>query len=749
MTPRRIAFIGTYSPQQCGIATFTAALCDALLNSYKASDCIVLAIGDGYKITYPSRVEFQIKKDELVSYSQAANFLVEKNVDLVCLQHEYGIFGGPAGSYILTLLRKVPQPVVTTLHTILHAPNSLQYQLLEEVAKLSERLIVMTYRGANLLQNVYKVPKQKIDIIPHGVPDKQADFMVSDISQGLEDKLILLSCGLLSPNKGIENVLRALPKVLAQYPEVVYVVVGATHPNILKAEGEAYREGLYILARQLGIEHHTFFINKYVEEDELMAWMRAADIFVAPYRSREQIVSGTLALALGSGKAWVSTPTWYAEELSKSGSGILVPFDSPESLTECIIELVKDPIRRQHLSDLAVQTANGARWANVAFLYQRAFEQATIAVNSKPTPIVQANAITKLAEVSWDLPEINLGHLERMTDDTGLLQHAIYSVPNRKEGYCTDDNTRALIVSVLMQENGSLPAIETQLNADKYLAFLCHAYNPNTNRMRNFLSYERQWMEEIGSECAHGRTIWALGTFLARSSSLRLRSVAAHLILLTLSAILELNDPRSIAYALLGIYEYLKGYSEDSEVRRVQDILGQRLLQCYQTFSSRDWPWFESELTYFNARLPHALLVTGVSMARSEMICAAYDSLDWLIRIQYENGIFSPIGNKGFYPRHGKMARFDQQPIEAHAVVSACVDAFRSSRDSHWKNEAYRTFTWYLGHNLLGLPLYDARTGGCRDGLQPDGVNQNQGAESTVTFILSLLDMMAISNGFS
>ncbi len=738
-TFRRVAFIGNYAPRQCGIATFTTDLCEAIAAEYPDLTCIAVPVNDvdeGY--TYPDRVRFELTEKDLSSYSRAADFININCVDLVCLQHEYGIFGGRAGSHILALLRELRVPLVTTFHTVLREPSADQRSVLSEIATLSDRVVVMSERGAEFLSDVYQVPAHKIDVIAHGIPD--VPFVDPSFHKdlfGVEGKSVLLSFGLLSPNKGIENVIAALPGILEHHPNVVYMIVGATHPHIRRVEGEAYRLSLEWLAQEHGVEEHVIFYNRFVSLDELNQFLGAADIYVTPYLTETQIVSGTLAYAIGAGKAVVSTPYWYAEELLANERGVLVPFRDPAAISERIVDLLSKDAKRHAMRKRAYLYGRDMIWPAVANRYMESFDRARAERRDFARP---ALAVKTLDQRPGELPPFKLDHLLRMTDSTGILQHAVFMVPNYREGYTTDDNARALIVGVLLEEIGHEEALSL---TSRYLGFLWYAFNPETGRFRNFLSYTREWLEDVGSDDSHGRSLWALGTVLGRSGFPALRSMAAGLFEQALPEILGTTSPRAWAFALIGLYEYLKRYGGDRMANQVQETLAERLLNLYRSQRSEDWRWFEESLTYCNAALSHAMLLAGRSLANEALIAAGLESLEWLTDLQRKGaavGHFVPVGSNGFYQRGGERALFDQQPIEAQAMVSACLGAQRITGDDRWHKAARRAFAWFLGRNDLGLPLYDSITGGCRDGLHSDRPNSNQGAESTLAFLESLLE---------
>lgn len=744
--PSRIAVVGNYLPRHCGIATFTTDLCAAISTECGSARLLALPVNDtGEGYDYPDRVRWSLAQDDVKSYGDAAEFLNFNNIDMVCLQHEYGIFGGPAGSHILHLLRGLKMPAVTTLHTVLREPNPDQMLVMQEIAELSDRLIVMSELSSQFLQEIFKVPGNKIDMVPHGVPD--LPFLDPNFYKdrfGVQGKAVLLTFGLLSPNKGIENVIQALPQILSQHKNVVYIVAGATHPHILRREGDKYRASLQALAKEMGVESQVIFHNRFVSPEEMVEFIGAADIYITPYRHEAQVVSGTLAYALGAGKAIISTPYWHAIELLDDRRGALVPFQDPKAIAHKTIELLDTPAIRHAMRKRAYLFARDMVWKRVAQGYMESFSR--VLRDRMESPIIQFSA--RLSEKPLgQLPELKLDHFNQMTDDTGMLQHAIFTIPNRTEGYTTDDNARALMLAVILEQLGTELRARAALTSANlpalYLSFLEHAFNPAKGRFKNFLRYDRRWNEPVGSEDCHGRALWALGSVLGRSQDRGLRGAAGRLFEFSLPAVVEFSSPRAWAYTLLGIQEYLSSFPGDRDAQRVRSGLSRRLLEMYESIQRPDWKWFENVLAYGNARLPQSLLIAGAACADDRMISAGLESLDWLSTMQHceVNGHFVPIGSQGFYRKDGERARFDQQPLEAAGAVSACLQAYRVTGDSRWRSEAWSAFNWFLGDNDLQLPLYDSATGGCRDGLHPDRANENQGAESTLSFLMALLEM--------
>lgn len=742
----RIAFIGNSLPRQCGIATFTTDLCEEFALQNPEIECIAVAMNDqpsGYD--YPGRVRFELDQEDLNGYQSAADFLNMNNVDLVCLQHEFGIFGGNHGSHILTLLRRLRAPIVTTLHTILTHPNPDQRMVMKDLAKLSDRLVVMSQRSVEYLEQIYGVPGDKIDLIPHGIPD--VPFVDSDQYKAnfdLDGRQILSTFGLLSPNKGIEFVIQALPDIVKQHPEVVYLVLGATHPQIKREQGETYRIGLQSMAEALGVDQNIIFYDRFVNLEELVAFIGATDIYITPYLNPAQIVSGTLAYTVGAGKAVISTPYWYAEELLADGRGRITPFRDSQAIAQNVIHLLDNEDEFKAIRQRAYRYGRKMVWSKIARQYLGSFEQAQSGRIHNPQISVQPihSGEPSIEEMSANLPAVNLSHLLHMTDRTGIFQHAVFNLPNYSEGYTTDDNARALILALYLSKIEADPYVDIESLTATYLAFVWYAFNQENGRFRNFLGYDRSWLEEAGSEDSQGRALWSLGAVLNHTRSESLQGVAARLFATALPASNELTSPRAWAFSLLGIHEYLCRFPGDRAVRNMGKTLSERLMELYQITRGKGWDWFEDFVTYNNATLPHALLLTSRWLDRADMTQAGLDSLHWLVDIQTDpQGIFTPVGSHGFYPRGGQKALFDQQPIEASAMVSACLEAYRITGKISWYREANRAFDWFLGRNYLGMALYKADTGGCYDGLHPGRLNLNQGAESTLAFLMALTEM--------
>lgn len=737
--PWRVAFLGDYVPRLCGIATFTRDLCESVSAAAPEMECYAGAVNDrvdGYE--YPSRVRFELLEKDIDSYRRAADYLNFNNADVLCVQHEFGIYGGTAGSHLLALLKEVRMPVVTTLHTLLQEPDAAQRTVMKEISLRSDRLVVMAHKGAEILRENYEVPVAKIRVIPHGIPDVPlVDSSSAKKQFGVEGRTVLLTFGLIGPGKGIEHAIQALPEIVQRHPEVVYVILGATHPHLLAHEGERYRHGLEWLAEEQGVKDHVIFDNRYVSPEDLREFISATDVYLTPYLNREQITSGTMAQVFGAGRAVVSTPYRHAQELLKEGRGMLVPFERPGAIAAAVCEFLERPGFIQRTQQAAWQAGREMIWPAVAQQYLETFRQ-VCSENRVPA---------RTAFAGWtagnkkELPAFKLDHVTRMTDSTGIFQHAIHTVPDFHHGYCTDDNARAFILCCLLDNlvGENLGGLSTT-----YLAFLAAALNRDTGGFRNFMSFDRRWLEAEGSEDSHGRALWALGTGTAHARHHGQRSLCARLFEAGLARVDTFTSPRAWAFTLLGIDEYMRTSPGSCVAPGAREVLMHDLVRLWKRCATADWQWFEPGATYDNARLSQALLLSSHALNDGEALEIGLRSLRWLVSIQKAaNGCFRPIGSNGFCVRDGARAHFDQQPVEAQAMISACLSAYHLTADPAWSREARRAFEWFLGRNDLALPLYDPITGGCADGLHPDRLNENQGAESTLAFHLALAEMTA------
>ncbi len=731
----KVALVGSFTPRQCGIATFTDHLRGGLAQ-YATREPVVVAMNDpGEEYTYGPEVFATIDQNDRASYRRAARLLNESDVDVVCIQHEYGIFGGVAGDYLLDFLEELRKPVTATLHTILKAPNDDQRRVLCALAKRANRLITMSQRGKQMLQDVYRVDPAKIQMIHHGVPDEVYE---PRRQVAVRRGKTLMTFGLLSPDKGIENVIRAMPRILEHRPDARYMIVGATHPHVRAHSGEAYRDSLCDLAAELGVSDRVLFMNRFVSLRELLVFLRQTDIYITPYLKMEQITSGTLAYAVGCGRAIISTPYWHAEELLADDRGILVPTRDSDAIADAAIKLLTDDNARQAMEGRALELGITMSWHSVAGQYMEIFKSASeanghaVVVHTTPAP-----SATPIAPVALD-------HLLALTDDVGLIQHALGPIPRYDEGYCVDDNARALLLMSWLESNETAcPKIVRSLTS-RYLAFIAHAFNPGEGKLRNFMSYSREWQEDIGSEDSQARGLWCLGVFAAHTRSTSHMEVALGLFQRASTHLTEIKSPRSWAYSILGLDAMLSVGLLTSGLREAGEVLAGRLDEAFQRVGNSDWPWCEDSLSYCNARLPQALLVSSTWDGNRARRTRALEALDWLWSEQVSAaGHFQPIGSFVPYERGGEKPLYDQQPVETYSMLSACLTAYDQTQEPIWKRRAELAYNWFLGGNHLGVSIGLPEIGACYDGLHVDGVNRNQGAESTLSFLLAQEELRA------
>ncbi|HEX9425991.1 MAG TPA: glycosyltransferase [Pyrinomonadaceae bacterium] len=725
----KTCLIGTYPPRECGIGTFTRDL----RNSLNAVQANVIAItNDTTEHQYPEEVIFEIRQHDIDDYRLAAEYINSSGVDLVCLQHEFGIFGGPDGSYINTLLADLTVPVVTTLHTVLTQPRDAIRENLIRVAELSDRLVVLNGRAIPILRNVYGVSDRKIGLIHHGVPD--VPFIDPNFYKdkfGVEGRLVILTFGLLNTNKGIELMIEAMPEIVKKQPTVVYLVLGATHPEVRRTQGEGYRRSLEQRVRELNLQNHVIFYDRYVSFAELCEFIGSCDIYVTPYHAKEQIVSGTLAYAVGMGKAVVSTPYLYAEELLSDGRGSLVDFGDARGLAYTIIDLIENEAKRHRMRKRAYEYGREMIWKEVGKRYSELFERiahvSTSRISVAPT----------MSDALSDLTEIKLDHLISLTDDTAIIQHAAYGIPDRRSGYSTDDVGRAIVVAVKHYEqigdDAALPLVA------KYLSFLQLAQLPD-GRFHNFMNYQRHFTDEVGSEDTQGRALWGLGAAVSGQIDQGARALARELFE-TASHKLKLHHPRALAYAICGQYEFLRRYDGAAQVRRKLEQFARRLVRIYERSTSENWNWFGDDLTYANAKMPQAMLLAADITGDERFLKIGIDSLEFLLAQTYRDGVFDFPGNRGWQRRQGKRAIFGQQPIEAGYTAEALMTAARITDEERYAHLARAAVEWLLGRNRLGAPLFDVNRGTCADGLDPRGPSMNKGAESVICSLLGLLSL--------
>jgi len=716
---RHLALIGNALPRHCGLATYTSDVADALRQRYPAMKLDHYAMDDGSGVSYPEHI-LTIDADEPAAYRVAADRIEASGAEAIWLQHEFGIFGGIAGSNILELIGATSLPLIVTLHTVLEQPSDEQDAIVRRLVARAERTIVMAATGADIVKNRYGVPADWISVIPHGVPDR-APRNPDELKPrfGWQGRKVLMTFGLLAPNKGIRHMIEAMPAIADAHPDALYAVVGATHPNLVRNDGECHRTMLMDLARDLGVENHVSFIDSFVEQEELLDMLQASDIYVTPYLNMAQVTSGTLSYAVAVGKPVVATPYVHAREILADGHGLIVPPANSAALAEASIGLLTDGARRESLGRAAYRRGRDMLWPRVV---ERSLEPLAKTPQSSARPLHLRPSTLPLDAIL------------RMTDSVGMLQHSVYSVPNRDHGYCIDDNARALMVTVRRDDEQSAEL------AKIFAAFLQHGWNPDVRRFRNFMAYDRQWLESSGSEDSNGRTLWALGMAAARSSSPGLRDWALHLFEEAAPYADEYSAPRAKAFAALGGYELLRARPDHDLSRWLLSQSAEQLMHHYFRYSREGWNWFEPELAYDNARLPEVLIRAGMVLDEPMMVERGLATLSWLMRHQTgPRGTFRPVGCHGFCRPYAPPLAFDQQPIEAAATIDAAAAAHEASGRPEWRQVARDAFAWFFGDNDAGVPLADSHDGSCFDGLMATGINRNRGAESILSLHLAAL----------
>ena len=735
-----IAFISSWLPRRCGIATFTSDLIEHVTQAAKGrmQPCVI-AMEASEPLHYSDKVCCVVRKDHKKDYIAAADYINFSDVHLVNLQHEFGLFGGDAGTYISLLLKRLNVPVITTLHTILENPDKHQRRVIRDIATTSARVMVMSRRAVAMLRDIYGISGDKVAFLPHGLPALAfSDATPCTRDPGFRHRKLILTFGLLSRNKGIEWAIRALPDVVGAHQDILYLILGATHPEVKKMDGEEYRLSLRRLVKDLGLEEHVVFINRFVTNEELHRYLNAADYYLTPYLSREQITSGTLAFALGLGKAVISTPYWYAEELLADGRGILVPFRDSKAIAAELSGLLDDPDACEAMRRRAFDFGRTMTWPKVGEGYWHLFlsHASDPIVLNRTRPALATQAVFDTDISVADLPELQLDHFLRLTDDTGMLQHAVHAVPDRRHGYCTDDNARALEAMVRLYHQRK-DAISLRL-IEVYLAFLLHARRED-GAFNNFMSFDRRFLAPVQAEDATARTIEALGALIAWPPRPSLAQLARTLFKDAVAV--GSFSLRGRAYEILGLADYLRRFTDDSDMRHEMEAAAGEIMQAFQATATSGWQWFEDCLTYDNAVLPHALFAASVALKNDIYRKTAADACQFLVSTTYTGDHFSFVGCQGWYPRGGKKAQFDQQAIDAASMVRMLRAAFDATNDSHYLKLKRKAFNWFLGENDGHVALFDFVSKGCFDGLMPDGVNANQGAESLVSYTLAYLSI--------
>jgi glycosyltransferase involved in cell wall biosynthesis len=733
----KIAYIATYPPRECGIGTFTnnlfKSMLDGNVNQNEENEGFVVALNDNeLEYKYPEEVKATIRQDYQEDYLKAVKYINLSGADVCILQHEFGIFGGQSGVYILPLLHRLNIPLVVTLHTILKAPSYNEKAILKEICKMAHKVVVMSNKAVEFLTTIYDVPKEKIALFEHGVPDIHFNPEKSKKEFKLENKKVLLTFGFIGRSKGIETVIKALPEVVKKYPELIYIVLGKTHPNVLRHSGEEYRISLLRLVKNLHLENHVLFLNEFIDEQSLFKYLYACDIYITPYLNEAQITSGTLSYAVGVGAAVLSTPYWHAAELLANGRGRLFHFNDSDELAKTLTQLFDKPEELKELKNKAGEYGKKITWPKTGEKYVslagKILEEEHLEVDKKES------ALDLLI-----LPPFSLTHINRLTDDTGIIQHAKFGIPNLKEGYCLDDNSRALLM-VLMAYRQMKDKRALELSPI-YLSYIHYMQNPD-GTFRNFLSFSRNFLDEVGSEDSFGRTIWALGYLLGNAPNDAYYQTGRLIFFNAAPNFEKLTSIRGIANTMIGISYYLKSNSSDDSMTERLRNLANGLIKHYEENQSAGWKWFESLLAYDNGILPLALLHSAEILNDDKITQTAIDSMNFLTEHTLKDNYLSIIGNEKWYKKEGERSVFAQQPIDAMAMVLMYHQAFHLTNEKEYLNKLYTSFLWFLGENDLRMSLYDFETKGCCDGFESYGVNRNQGAESSLAYLISHLTVL-------
>ncbi|MDW7732509.1 MAG: glycosyltransferase [Methanolobus sp.] len=730
----RILFIGTYVPRKCGIATFTSDLLNATSKKDEIDYCEVIALNDlGESYDYPEEVVFEIRRNKLEDYYRAADHINRSDYDVVCLQHEFGLYWGDSGDYIFALLSSIDKPIVTTLHTVIRDPEPSYRRVTEKLIQYSDRIIVMSETSAQILHEVYNTHNGKIKLVYHGIPD----CLFTDSKEhkellDLEGAPLVLTFGLLNPNKGVETTLDALPEVVEKQPTLKYLVLGATHPEIKRNFGEDYREYLIDKVHELGLENNVVFHDKFVEKRELYEYILASDIYVAPYHSKEQVVSGALSYAIGMGKAIISTPYWYAQEMITDDRGILVDFEDSKGISKALLRLIENPQQCNEMRRNAYDFGRQMIWESVSEEYISIF---THALEKYPAPIEEDRS--DLSLFSANLPGTNLDYMISMTDDVGIFQHATYGVPSRQHGYSTDDVGRGL-VALTRAVSGNERTGDIKGLVTLYLSYLDHAQTEE-GHFHNFMSYDRKFLDDKGSDDTFGRALYGLGHVCACSElPENLRSHALGMIRRSRTVMDEIHAPRAKAYTMAGLYEMLDNGIDRDIFLPVFVRFADSLVELYEKNRQDDWEWFETEVTYGNAKMCEALMRAYDLIGNPRYREVGIKTLDFLTDLQWNGEFFDLVGNEGWYRYKGEKATFGQQPIDAAYLTEAYVVAYELTQDEKYLQLANRSMEYFLGRNRLKAVMYDYSIGAVCDGLDRKGMNPNQGAESVVCFIMAL-----------
>ncbi|MBN2368347.1 glycosyltransferase family 4 protein [Candidatus Woesearchaeota archaeon] len=720
--PPCILFMSTFPPRECGLATFTDDLTGAMENNFSNKFRFrILAMNKDVTnmYDYPKKVLLQINDTDIQEYIDAAKHINRtESIKLVSIQHEFGIFGGRLGDYLIPFLEILKKPVVITFHSVIPNPSNEMKRIVQSLANKTSCFVVMAKKAVDILRKDYEISTD-IAVIPHGIPTVPLAASAKEKSKmNFSKRTILSTFGMMSKDKGYEYVIGALPKLIKKHPDLLYLIIGQTHPVVRKREGEKYRNHLENMVKKLGLHNHVKFYNKYLSLKEILRFLQATDLYISPCLNPNQITSGTLAYALGSGRAVVSTPFLHAQEAVTQDRGLLVEFRNPGSYAAAISRILSEPAKKLAMEKKAYEYTRNMRWPNVAEQYVKIFD--------------------KYISGKKALPELKLDHLIHLTDDFGILQFAKGTTPDTESGYTLDDNARALITCCMYYNIYNDESVIQLI--EKYLKSIEHVLQED-GRLFNNIKSNREVDTDEWSEDAHSRGIWALG-YLISSNKLpqKMREKAKEIFHRSLEPLNFIKSPRSAAFSIIGLYHYNQIEDSAEALEMIRKLAG-FLVSCHKNCSTEEWQWFEEYLTYSNSKLPEALLYSYLATGNEEHLRIAKASLGFLKSVTFENGIFAPIGQDGWYFMNGKKAHYDQQPVDAASMVQTLILAHNICDEKSYMDKANYAFSWFLGRNYLNKRLYDPCTGGCHDGLGRNSINLNQGAESTISYLMARLNI--------
>jgi glycosyltransferase involved in cell wall biosynthesis len=718
-----VLYVGTFPPRECGIATFTRDLTSAVDKSSLAFQSKILAMNrNGVNVyNYPKKVIFQITDDEIKDYVEVAKKINKMNsIKLVNIQHEFGIFGGEYGDYIIPFIEILNKPIIINFHSVIPDPEDKLKETVRSIANKVDCITVMTQKGVNILRKQYGI-KTKIRLIPHGIPNVKYNSNIKTKSVlGYKDKILLSSFGLMSNGKGYEYVIDALPKVVEKFPNLLYLIVGETHPVVRKKEGEKYRTFLEKKIKKLGLQNNVKFYNKYLTLNEIIKYLRATDVYICSSQNPNQITSGTLVYAMGCGKPVISTPFLHAKDLFNKKRGILTRFNSNKSFEKALLNILSDKNKIKNMGKECYYYTRHMTWPNVAIAHKKLFD--SLVINAKDSKITH--------------PEIKLNHLLRLTDDFGVIQFSNYTKPDPSSGYTLDDNSRAMITAAMhynkFRDISSLKLIKKYLNFIKYV-------QQKDGRFYNYVDSKKRINLDIWADDPHGRALWALGYITSLDCLPKeIRNTAKILFKKSVNVTKSIKSPRAIAYSINGLYFFNKRFPSKLNIEKI-DSLASWLVSLFNSCSTKDWKWFEDILSYSNSKLPESMFYAYLATRKKKYLDIAESSLEFLRLATLEKGVFTPIGNRGWFSKGGNKSHFDQQPVDTGSMVHTCILAHEINNKNGYKKDAINTFNWFLGNNALKQIVYDEYTGGCRDGVGKSSINLNQGAESTIAYLMSRL----------